>query len=151
MNLSATYTCLVYGNELMKAFHYADIVFGNESEAMAFAQLNNLDTGDFGELVKSIAALRQIDQGARGRIAVITHGSGPTRVSDGTVVMTIPVDPIPSSEIVDTTGAGDAFVAGFLSQFIIGSSLKDCVLKGHKVAGTIIRTSGVVYPQKNTY
>lgn len=56
--------------------------------------------------------------------------------------MEIPVDEIPVDEIVDTNGAGDAFVGGFLSQFIQEKSLETCVRAGIFAAREVIKRSG---------
>lgn len=54
--------------------------------------------------------------GARPRVVVITQGADPTIVACGGKVMHYPVLRVAADEIVDTNGAGDAFVGGFLSQ-----------------------------------
>ena len=67
------------------------------------------------EIALKIAALPKTNA-ARGRIVVITHGAEPTIVVENGQVSEYKVLPIEASEIVDTNGAGDAFVGGYLAQ-----------------------------------
>ena len=63
--------------------------------------------------------------------------------SDG-IVMGFPVTKV--EKLVDTNGAGDAFVAGFLSQLLLGKTLEECVNAGHWSAGVIIQRMGCTFP-----
>ena len=53
---------------------------------------------------------------------------------------------IDSKDIVDTTGAGDAFVGGFLSQYVQGESIPQCVAAGNYLANIVIQRDGPTYP-----
>jgi adenosine kinase len=53
-----------------------------------------------------------------------------------------------SKDIVDTNGAGDAFVGGFLSQYTIGKSISECVAAGHWLANINIKRVGPTYPEE---
>lgn len=75
-------------------------------------------------------AQRLIGQGAR--LAVITLGPGGSLASDGSVPVTAPA-PLITPE--DTTGAGDAFIAGFIHAHANGASLMDCLTHGTVRAG----------------
>ena len=50
--------------------------------------------------------------------------------------------------IIDTNGAGDAFVGGFLAQLARGKSIKECVDCGIWAATEIIQQSGCTCPDK---
>ena len=56
--------------------------------------------------------------GVRPRIVVFTQGADPTLVALGGAVQSFPVTRVPEDKLVDTNGAGDAFVGGFLSQLV---------------------------------
>jgi adenosine kinase len=51
-------------------------------------------------------------------------------------------------QIVDTNGAGDAFVGGFLAQLSKKKSIEECVKCGNWAATEIIQRSGCTFPDK---
>jgi adenosine kinase len=67
------------------------------------------------------------------------------------VVTTYPVPALAKELLVDTNGAGDAFVGGFLSQLILGKSIEACVTAGHYAARIIIQHSGCTFPKNCEY
>jgi adenosine kinase len=83
----------------------------------------------------------------RSRMVVITQGADPTIVVSEGKVHEFPVIPIKSENIVDTNGAGDAFVGGFLSQLAQGKSVDVCVKGGNYLANLVIQRSGASYPE----
>ncbi|MBM3722524.1 MAG: carbohydrate kinase family protein [Actinobacteria bacterium] len=46
------------------------------------------------------------------------------------------------SEVLDTTGAGDSFAAGFLSSWLVKQDLSEALAKGIEVAGKCVATIG---------
>lgn len=48
---------------------------------------------------------------------------------------------------VDTSGAGDAFNAGYLTARLAGSSLQDAAMKGHRLAGWCVLRPGAIPPR----
>ena len=65
-------------------------------------------------------------------------------VACGDDIQTFAVEKVET--LVDTNGAGDAFVAGFLSQLLLGKPLGKCVEAGHWSAGVIIQHVGCTFP-----
>jgi adenosine kinase len=55
---------------------------------------------------------------------------------------------VPADKLVDTNGAGDAFVGGFLSQLVCGKDVAECVRAGSYAAGVIVQRSGCTFPDK---
>jgi adenosine kinase len=49
---------------------------------------------------------------------------------------------LPKELLVDTNGAGDAFVGGFLAELVQGKSMEDAVKAGHWAGTYIIQASG---------
>ena len=111
---------------------YVDILFANEEEARAF-------TGKEGkEALDMLARMCSI--------AIIKLGSKGSYIRKGTEE--IKVDPIPVDEVVDTTGAGDYFAAGFLYGLTGGYSLEKCARTGAILAGNVIQHIGANIPEE---
>jgi len=142
MNLSAPFICQFFASPMMDAFPYVDILFGNETEAVAFAEAQNFGTKDIKEIAQKAAKLEKANS-CRERMVVFTQGTLPTIVAFEGQVKEYDVIVIPKEDIVDTNGAGDSFVGGFLNQFIQGKDIEKCVEVGHKTANYVIKQSGV--------
>lgn len=76
----------------------------------------------------------------RARLAAVTRGA------DGSTVVTkeetIEIPPEPVVHVVDTTGAGDLYAAGFLYGLLRGAPLRECGRLGGVAAGEIISHFG---------
>lgn len=105
--------------------NYVDIVFANEKEAFAL-------TG-----MEPEAALDYIAE--RCDIAVVKVGAKGAFVKRGNEIVTIP--PM-EADVVDTTGAGDMWAAGFLAGLVKGENLQKCGMMGAIVAKNIIEVMG---------
>ncbi|XP_066549664.1 adenosine kinase isoform X1 [Amia ocellicauda] len=147
LNLSAPFICQFFKEPLMKVMPYVDILFGNETEAATFAREQGFETEDIKEIAKKAQSLPKVNK-KRQRIVVFTQGKDGTVVTSGDEVMMFPVLEIEQSEIVDTNGAGDAFVGGFLSQLVQDRPLEQCIRAGHYAANVIIRRAGCTFPEK---
>ena len=108
-----------------------DIVFANAGELQALYKMPDLET--------ALAALQQ-DCG----LASVTLGSeGALAVTPGEV-RKVSADDI--TALVDTTGAGDLFAAGFLAGLARGRDLTDCARLGSLAAAEVIQHLGA-HPQ----
>ena len=106
--------------------NYVDIIFANEHEIKSLYQ---------SDLIQSINNIKNnVDFGA------ITLGSKGSIVFENKAEHSI--DPIFIEELVDTTGAGDLFAAGFLFGFINKHSIEKCGHLGNKAASEIIKHIG---------
>lgn len=105
---------------------YVDIVFANEEEAKAF-------TGEEPE-----EALRVIAK--KCSIAIVKVGANGSYIRKGTEE--IKVSAIPVEKVLDTTGAGDYFAAGFLYGLTCGYSLEKCAKIGSILSGNVIQVIG---------
>lgn len=145
MNLSAPFICEFFKEPQEKALQYVDYVFGNETEARAFSKVHGWETDNVEEIAKKISRWQKAS-GTHKRITVITQGADPVVVAEDGVVKTFPVPVLPKEKLVDTNGAGDAFVGGFLSQLIQGKPIEECVRAGNYAAGVVIQRSGCTFP-----
>jgi sugar/nucleoside kinase (ribokinase family) len=106
--------------------HHVDVLFGNEGEIESLFESNFED---------AIARLRQLTD-----LAAITRGaSGSVVVTKGERV-DVPAEPV--EKVVDTTGAGDLYAAGFMFGLTRGRSLAECGRLGSLAAAEIISHFG---------
>jgi sugar/nucleoside kinase (ribokinase family) len=69
-------------------------------------------------------------------VVVVTRSERGALVTDGTGTFAVPAEPVPS--VVDTTGAGDLFAAGFLLGLARELALPDCARLGARAAAEVI-------------
>ncbi|XP_008320250.1 adenosine kinase-like isoform X1 [Cynoglossus semilaevis] len=147
LNLSAPFICQFFKDNLMKVLPYVDVLFGNETEASAFGKEQDWDTKDVKEIAKKAQALTK-ENTKRPRIVVFTQGSEDTVMATEDKVKTFPVLKVDPKDIVDTNGAGDAFVGGFLSQLVQDKPVERCVEAAHYAGSVIIKQAGCTFPEK---
>jgi len=147
INLSAPFLCQFFKDQMSSVLPFTDIVFGNETEAAAFSESFALGTKDVKEIAKRIAMMPK-ENGSRSRMVVITQGADPVVVVSEGVTTEFPVKSLTAEQIVDTNGAGDAFVGGFLSQYVLKKPLAVSVECGVWAATQIIQRSGCSMPEK---
>ena len=111
-------------NELVD--NYIDILFANEEEARSF-------TGLLPE-----AALENL--AGRCDIVVVKVGKEGAFVQQGVQKWHIPTTA--GLKVIDTTGAGDFFAAGFLAGLAAGHNLEKCGKIGALLAGEVIQVIG---------
>jgi sugar/nucleoside kinase (ribokinase family) len=104
-----------------------DIVFANEHELKSLYQTSSFD-----------AALEAVRQDCR--LAAVTRSERGSVLVSGDV--TEIVQAIEIGQLVDTTGAGDLYAAGFLYGYTNGRSLADCGKLGSLAAGLVIQQLG---------
>ncbi|XP_037318918.2 adenosine kinase b isoform X1 [Pungitius pungitius] len=147
MNLSAPFISQFFKEPLMEVMPYVDILFGNETEAATFAKELGFETDDIAEIAKKTQNLPK-ENTKRQRVVVFTQGKEDTVATVGEEVTMFPVLDIDQNDIVDTNGAGDAFVGGFLSLLVQEQALEECIRAGHYAANVIIRRVGCTFPEK---
>ena len=106
---------------------HVDILFANEMEITSLYKANSFE--------EAADAVR-----GRCRIAALT------RSEQGSVILsgdqTITVEPFRLGPLVDTTGAGDLYAAGFLHAYTQGESLAACGRLGSLCAGAVVTQLG---------
>lgn len=150
MNLSAPFITQFHKKELLDVLPYVDMIFGNELEALAFAKEHNFETEDMHEIALKLSKWPKQNE-KRERVAVITQGKNPVLlVRDGKLIE-VPVKKLDDDKIVDTNGAGDAFVGGFLAQLVLGKPLEVCVQCGTYAAQEIIQQNGCTFEGESNF
>ena len=104
-----------------------DIVFSNESELHALYQTADFDTAV--AALREDCALAAVTRGAEGALVIERDGTKAVRA--------FPID-----RVVDSTGAGDLFAAGFLAGLARGLDAADCARLGGLAAAEIISHVG---------
>ncbi len=104
-----------------------DITFSNEQEIMSL-----IDAKDFNNVIefsKKLEKLLVITRGERGAIAIRKDEIVECEIQK-------------NLKIIDLTGAGDLFAAGFLHGFVNNQSLKESLNKGTEMSSKIIQQIG---------
>ena len=104
-----------------------DITFANEQEMISLIEAKNFQ--DVVTFAKQIKKLIVITRGEKGAIAIFGE-------------KTIEVGVKKNLNIIDLTGAGDLFAAGFLHGYINGLQTKDSLEKGAELSSKIIQKMG---------
>ena len=101
-----------------------DILFANEGELLSLYETRDFD-----------AAIRSLE--GEGILAAVTRGEHGCVVVSKEGRQAVPAAPIET--LVDTTGAGDLFAAGFLTGLVRGRPLQECARLGALAAAEIIQ------------
>ncbi len=104
-----------------------DILFANETEITALFEVNKFE--DAVAAVRGACDVAVLTRSAQGSVIV-------------TATATIDVRPKPVSKVVDVTGAGDLYAAGFLYGLTRSLSLADCGRLGSIAAAEVITHIG---------
>merc|ERR1712070_624446 len=113
-NLSAPFLMQVppFKAVLVDTMPLVDFLFGNETEARTWAESEGWETTDVAFIATRLSLIPS--KKTRKRTVVITQGCDPTIVAINGKVTEYPVLVLPKEKLVDTNGAGDSYVGGFL-------------------------------------
>lgn len=106
---------------------HVDILFANEEELLSLYETEDFDA--------ALAALSEETS-----IAAVTRSEKGSVVMGPGEIHTLVADPV--AKVVDTTGAGDQYAAGFLFGFARGADLEICGRLGHLAAAEVIQHYG---------
>jgi sugar/nucleoside kinase (ribokinase family) len=106
---------------------HVDILFANEDEIVSLYQTETLE--------QALDALR-----GRCEVAAVTRGAQGGLILAGESTIEVAAEPV--TQVVDTTGAGDLYAAGFLFGMSTGRDLATCGRIGAIAAGEIISHFG---------
>lgn len=150
MNLSAPFICQFFKDKLLQAMPYIDILIGNEAEGAAFSEAMDYGTKDLKEIILKAAAEPK-ERKDRPRVVIFTQGPGDVLLCKDGKVTEFPILPIKEEEILDTNGAGDAWVGGFLSQLVLERTVEEAIHGGNYAANIVIKRSGCTFPEKPNF
>jgi sugar/nucleoside kinase (ribokinase family) len=113
---------------------YVDAVFANEDEAQAFTGSDDpaVALDELAELCGTVA----VKLGAKGALLRRGHETVRARV--------VPVD-----QLIDTTGAGDCWAAGFLHGWLRGLPLEECGRLGAVLGAETVQHLGALPPEES--
>ena len=104
-----------------------NILIGNENEVNELMQKNNL--------LDSINELKKFD-----KIIIITRSeSGSVAILNNEITN---CESVKVEKVLDLTGAGDLFAAGFFKEYLNNSDIKNCLKTGSKLAAQVIQKIG---------
>ncbi|MFM7315075.1 MAG: adenosine kinase [Cyanobium sp.] len=106
---------------------HVDLLFANEMEITSLYEANR-----FEEAVEQVRG--------RCRIAALTRSEAGSLVLSGE--QSLVIEPFRLGELVDTTGAGDIYAAGFLHAYTQGENLERCGRLGSLCAGQVVTQLG---------
>ncbi len=107
--------------------NHVDILFANEAELQSL-----YETDDFDEALAKVAS--------ETKVAAVTRSEKGAVITRGSEKVEVPAEPV--EKVLDTTGAGDLFAAGFLTGFAREADLETCGRLGVIAAGEIISHVG---------
>jgi fructokinase len=128
MSLSDIFCVTRHRNDFLKLLkNDLNILFGNENEINELMQKNNL--------LDSVNELKNID-----KLIIITRSeNGSMAILNNEITN---CESIKVEKVLDLTGAGDLFAAGFLKEYLDRSNIKKCLEKGSKLAAQVIQKIG---------
>jgi len=104
-----------------------DLLFANETEILALFQTDSFD--------EAVEGLR-----TRVKLAAVTRSEAGSVILSAGERLTVKAEPV--EKVVDTTGAGDQYAAGFMFGLARGRSLPDCGRLGSLAAAEVISHYG---------
>lgn len=143
INLSASYLIEKFPSQIKYLVEHSSILFGNKGEFLKLAEAYGMQSVE--DILKYL-----IETSNHEKIIISTNGAESITYcykhsdSDGgemDICKKYALDAVPV-EIVDTTGCGDVFVAGFFYAFLRSQSLENCIKNGVDVANKKIQTIG---------
>ena len=145
-NLNAPYIVKTHQKSVTWLTKRSDLIFGNRDEFEELASINGFKSMD--DLFLSLFAT--YSKCHRQKMIVVTDGANEVLFYKGNVdgfdSGSVQVPFIKEEEIVDTTGAGDSFVGGFLYKLMREKDIKECIEFGIEISSKVIRTIGCNLP-----
>jgi fructokinase len=127
LSLSDPFWIELHGREIDGLLDRVDLLFANEQEACGIVGDEDLDVA-----LKALAR--------RCSTVAVTRGERGSVVATGSQVISVPAARV--KRVVDTTGAGDSYAAGYLFGFIQGLEPERCARLGGLAAAEVVSHLG---------
>ena len=147
LTLSAVFMVQSHRDKIMEIAQDSDMVVGNLEEFEAFAEVQRCD------LLTTISKAHE-KLTPKERLFIVTDGANGVYVTKydynkkglDYFLQSFP-NKLKNEDICDLNGAGDAFLGGFLSQYMKGASLEQCCKVGNDASYIIIKNVGCTFPK----
>ena len=147
LTLSAVFMVQSHREKIMEIAQNSDMVVGNLEEFEAFAEVQRTDP-------QTTIAKAHEKLSPKERLFVVTDGANGVYVTKydynkkglDYFLQSFP-NKLKNEDICDLNGAGDAFLGGFLSQYMKGASLEQCCKVGNDASYIIIKNVGCTFPK----
>ena len=147
LTLSAVFMVQAHFDKILEIAQQSDMIVANMEEIETFAGMK-------GDNKKDIFEKAHRKLAPKDRLFVITDGCNGVYLCKYNykkeqldfIIQSFPRF-IKNEEIVDLNGAGDAFLGGFLSQFMKGASLYSCCKAGNEASHIILKNVGCTFPR----
>ncbi len=118
--------------DLKKMLKWSKIILLNYNEALEIAAKLKLPAKDIKDLVKILHKLGP-------KVVCLTDGINGAYASNNSGILHCPASKV---KVIDTTGAGDAFMSGFLGFFLKNKSLGESLKAGIANSASVVRYTG---------
>lgn len=141
-NLNAPYIVKTFPKDITWLSKKADVVFGNRDEFEELAAINGFQTTE--DLLTDL--LSEYNSQSKQKTIVVTDGANSVCFyqgnSSGVETDLVNVPKVKLEEIIDTTGAGDSFVAGFIYALMENKPIRECIEVGCEISAKVIKVIG---------
>ena len=149
LTLSANFIVKMHYDKLIELGNKADIIAGSFQEAKEFAGTDANNTQDvfiniFKKLKQKENRLLLFTDGPNGALC----GKYNYESNQLDYIIQCFAPKVKDEEIKDLNGAGDAFLGGFLSEYMKGRDVYDCCKNGINAATIILKNVGCTFPKK---
>ena len=152
LTLSAKFIVKCHYDKIIELGNKADIIAGSMEEALELAGNKGENTKDVFEII-----FRKLEP-KENRLLVITDGANGAFCArydykNNQIISFLQcfAPKLKDEEIKDLNGAGDAFLGGFLSEYMKGNDIYDCCKKGINAATIILKNVGCTFPKKTNF
>ncbi|KAH8265574.1 hypothetical protein KR038_010928, partial [Drosophila bunnanda] len=126
LNFSAVFVLQMQRAALLQVMQHVDIIICNKDEAIAFADTTDWKTKNIFEVGNRMQSMPKANNHPR-LVVIIDAVCSILCFQENDRVLEYPVPKVDKSKIVDTNGANDAFIGGFLAMYVQKMPVDYCI------------------------